>query len=189
MKGTANSGGVTASEFDGRLYDGVLSGKAKIRWGANWNVDGELRARTMKVAVFAPALVSEGRVEADGSFSMSGPVPASLFESARVQGKFRIERGVLGSFDLTRALRTGGAQSTGSTSFSELTGQALYDKGAMQLRDIAITAGGMNAGASLDIDADGGLAGRVVADVKTPTQSLRATLNISGKVQDPVIRK
>jgi len=25
--------------------------------------------------------------------------------------------------------------------------------------------------------------------VKTPTQSLRATLNISGKVQDPVIRK
>ena len=30
---------------------------------------------------------------------------------------------------------------------------------------------------------------RVVAEVKTPTQSLRATLNLSGKVQDPVIRK
>jgi hypothetical protein len=25
--------------------------------------------------------------------------------------------------------------------------------------------------------------------VKTPTQTLRATLNLSGKVQDPVIRK
>ena len=189
MKGTANRDGVTASEFDGRLFDGVVSGKAKIRWGANWNVEGDLRARSMKVAVFAPALVSEGRVEADGSFSMSGPVPASLFESARVQGNFKIEKGVLGSFDLTRALKTGGAQTSGSTSFSELTGQALYEKGVIQLRNIAITSGGMNAGASLDIDAGGGLAGRVVADVKTPTQSLRATLNISGKVQDPVIRK
>ena len=47
----------------------------------------------------------------------------------------------------------------------------------------------MNGGASLDIDAGGGLSGRVVADVKLPTQTLRATLNISGKVQEPQIRK
>ena len=47
----------------------------------------------------------------------------------------------------------------------------------------------MNAGASLDIDANGGLSGRIVADVKTPNQTLRATLNMSGKMQDPVIRK
>jgi hypothetical protein len=47
----------------------------------------------------------------------------------------------------------------------------------------------MNAGASLDIDPNGALAGRIVAEVKTPTQTLRATLNISGKVRDPVIRK
>jgi len=43
--------------------------------------------------------------------------------------------------------------------------------------------------ATLEIDAGGGLSGRVVADVKTPNQTLRATLNISGKIQDPVIRK
>jgi len=55
--------------------------------------------------------------------------------------------------------------------------------------NVAITAGAMNAGATLDIDANGGLAGRVVADVKTPNQTLRATLNVSGKIQDPVIRK
>ncbi len=96
---------------------------------------------------------------------------------------------MLGSFDLTRALQTGGAQSGGRTVFSELTGQGTYDKGTVQLRNVSVTAGAMNAGASLDIDANGGLSGRVAADVKTPTQTLRATLNISGKVQDPVIRK
>jgi hypothetical protein len=96
---------------------------------------------------------------------------------------------VLGSFDLTRALQTGGAQSAGRTVFNEMNGQGVYDKGVLQLRDISISAGAMNAGASVDIDAGGGISGRIAADVKTPNQTLRAVLNISGKVQDPVIRK
>ena len=189
MKGTANRDGVTASEFDGRTFDGVISGTARIRWGANWTIEGEVRARSLKAAVFAPALVSEGRIEGKGNYKMSGGNPATLAESAHLQGEFKIEKGVLGSFDLTRALQTGGAQTTGRTVFNELTGQGVYDKGAVQLRNIAIGAGAMNAAATLDIDASGGLSGRVSADVKTPTQTLRATVNISGKVQDPVIRK
>ena len=189
IKGTANRGGVTMSEFDGRAFDGVISGSAKIRWGANWLVDGEVRARGVKVAVIAPALVSEGKVDGRGAYTMSGPNPATLFESARIQGEFKIEKGVLGSFDLTRALQTGGAQTGGRTPFTELTGQAVYDKGAVKVSNVAIAAGAMNAGASLDVDANGGLSGRIVADVKTPNQTLRATLNVSGKIQEPVIRK
>ena len=50
-----------------------------------------------------------------------------------MQGEFKIEKGVLGSFDLTRALQTGGAQSSGRTVFNELTGQGVYDKGAVQI--------------------------------------------------------
>ncbi len=103
--------------------------------------------------VFAPALVSEGKVEGRGAYSMSGSNPATLFESARLQGDFKI------------------------------------DKGTVKITNAAIWAGAMNAGASLEIDAGGGLSGRVVADVKMPNQTLRATLNISGKIQDPVIRK
>ena len=189
MKGTANRGGVTTAEFDGRAFDGVISGSAKIRWGANWLVDGEVRARGVKVAVIAPALVSEGKVDGRGAYAMSGPNPATLIESARIQGEFKIEKGVLGSFDLTRALQTGGTQTGGRTIFSELTGQAVYDKGAVKITNVAIAAGAMNAGASLDVDANGGLSGRIVADVKTPNQTLRATLNVSGKIQEPVIRK
>ncbi len=189
MKGTANRAGVTASEFNGRAFDGTIFGSAKIRWGSTWVVDGEVKARGVKVAVLAPALVSEGKVEGRAAYSMSGANPATLFEAARMQGEFKIEKGVLGSFDLTRALQTGGAQSGGRTEFSELTGQAVYDKRTVRISNVAITAGAMNAGATLDIDASGALAGRVVADVKTPNQTLRATLNVSGRIQDPVIRK
>jgi len=189
MKGTANRSGVTLSEFDGRAFDGVISGTAKIRWGATWTADGEVRAKGVKVAVLAPALVSEGTVEARGAYSMSGPNPATLYEAGRIQGEFKIDKGVLGSFDLTRALQTGGAQTGGRTIFSEMTGQAVYERGTVKVSNVAIVAGAMNAGAALDVDANGGLSGRVVADVKMPNQTLRATLNISGKIQDPVIRK
>ena len=189
MKGTANRSGVTSSEFDGRAFDGVISGTSRIRWGDNWTVEGELNARTLKVAVFAPTLVSEGRVGGRATYSMSGSTPGTLYEVARMQGEFKIENGVLGSFDVSRALQTGGAQSGGRTVFNELTGQGLYDKGAMQFSNISFSAGALNAGASLNIDAQGTLSGRIVADVKTASQRQSATLNISGKVQDPVIRK
>jgi hypothetical protein len=106
-----------------------------------------------------------------------------------MQGEFKIEKGVLGSFDVQRALQTGGTQSGGSTVFNEMTGQGVYDKGAMQFSNVVISAGALNAGASLNIDASGALSGRIVADVKTASQKQSATLNISGKVQDPVIRK
>jgi hypothetical protein len=189
MKGTANRSGVASAEFDGRAYDGVISGTARIQWGASWSAEGEVRARAVKVAVFAPALISEGKIDGRANYTMSGASPGQLYERARMQGDFKIDKGVLGSFDLTRALQTGGAQSAGRTVFNELKGQGVYDKGVIQLRDIAVSAGAMNAGASMDIDANGGISGRIAADVKTPNQTLRAVLNISGKLQDPVIRK
>ena len=153
MKGSANRSGVTSSEFDGRVFDGVLSGTARVRWGDSWTVEGELKARNLKMAVFAPTLVSDGRVDGRAAYSMSGGAPESLYEHARVQGEFKV------------------------------------DKGAMQFSNVVISAGALNAGVGLNIDANGGLSGRIVADVKTASQKQSATLNISGKVQDPVIRK
>jgi len=73
--------------------------------------------------------------------------------------------------------------------FNELSAQGLYDKGSVQISNATVSAGAMNAGMSVNIDPGGNLSGRVVADVKTPSQTLRSTLNISGKIQDPVIRK
>jgi actin-related protein len=188
-KGAATPQGITSSEWDGRAFDGLFSGNARVRWGSTWTVEGEVRARGAKVAVFAPTLVSEGKVEGRGNYTMSGPNPAKLGESARLEGSFKIESGVIGNFALRRALETGGAQTTGRTEFAELTGQGVYDKGAVQLRSMNIAAGAMAAGASLDIDAGGALSGRIAAEVKTPNQTLRAVLNISGSLQNPVVRK
>ena len=74
-----------------------------MRWGDTWSVDGVVTARNINAAVFAPALVSDGRAEGSGRFSMRGAEPAKLGEAARIDGNFTSNRGVLGSFDLARA--------------------------------------------------------------------------------------
>jgi actin-related protein len=187
MKGTANRQGMNIAEWGGSALTGTLSGTASIRWGGTWTVEGVITARGINAGVFAPTLVSEGRGEGTGKFSMSGE-PKELASSGRVEGNFTINKGVLSSFDLSRAIQTGGRQPQGRTPFSEMTGQATYEKGAVALRNVTVGAGALNAGISLDIAENGALSGRVVADVKTPTQSLRATFSLAGTVKEPQVR-
>jgi hypothetical protein len=137
--------------------------------------------------VFAPALLSDGRGEGSGKFSMRGD-PGKLAETARLDGSFTITRGVLGTIDLSRAIQTGGKQATGRTQFNEMNGQAVYDRGAVALRNVTLSAGQLNAGASADIAQSGALSGRIVADVKVSSQTLRATLNLGGTLKEPQVR-
>jgi len=115
---------------------------------------------------------------------MKGTAPAKLGENLRLDGTFKIEKGALGSFDLGRAMQATGPL-TGRTVFSEMTGQGLYDRGAVQLRNVAISAGALNAGAGVDISRDGALSGKVIVELK----SARSTLALSGKVQEPALRR
>jgi hypothetical protein len=188
LKGNATPKGMSVSEWDGQALNGTLSGTASLRWGDSWAVDGILTARGINAAVFAPALLSDGRGEGSGKFSMRGSEPGKLGESSRLDGSFTITRGVLGSIDLSRAIQTGGKQATGRTEFSEMNGNATYDRGSVALRNITISAGKLNAGASAEISAKGALSGRIVADVTVSSQVLRATLNLGGTLKEPQVR-
>ena len=59
---------------------------------------------------------------------MRGAVPAKLGAEARIEGDFTINKGVLGSFDLSRAIQTAGKETQGRTLFAELTGRGVYDR-------------------------------------------------------------
>lgn len=188
MKGEATRQGMKVSAWDGLMFSGHMTGNASVRWGNTWTIEGVLTARGVNAAVFAPALVSNGRGEGTGRFSMSGVEPAKLGSSGRLEGNFMVTKGVLGSFDLSRALQTGGRQVTGQTQFAEMSGQGVYDRGAISLRNINLSAGALNAGASADISESGALSGRIIADVKTSAQNLRATLVMGGTVKEPQVK-
>ncbi|HEX7111656.1 MAG TPA: hypothetical protein VF216_04375, partial [Mizugakiibacter sp.] len=188
MKGRATRSGMKIDSWGGGALGGAVSGTAMLRWGGSWQLDGVLTVRNINAAVFAPALLSSGTAEGSGKFSMSGADPARLVRAGRVEGSFTIGKGVLGSFDLTRAIRTDGREVNGRTQFVELNGQGIYDRGAVALRNVVIGAGALQAGASADISQSGALSGRIVADVRTASQSLRTTLLLGGTVQDPQVR-
>jgi hypothetical protein len=188
MKGTASQRGMSIGEWGGKLFGGTISGTANVRWGRTWNVEGLITARSINAAVFAPALLSEGKAEGSGKFSMSGAEPSKLANAGRIEGSFTVSMGVLGSFDLARAIQTNGKAVNGRTQFSEMNGQGVYDHGAVALRNVTIGAGRLNAGASADIAQGGALSGRIVADMKTASQTLRATLNLGGTVREPQVR-
>src|SRR6266478_1998006 len=188
MKGTLTRRGMNISSWDGAALNGSVSGTAQVRWGGTWSVEGVLTARGINAAVFAPALLSEGRGEGTGRFWMTGAEPAKLASSGRLEGNFTVNKGVLGSFDLSRAIQTGGRQVTGRTQFTEMNGQAIYNAGAVALRNVNIGAGALNAGASADIAQSGALSGRIVVDVRTSTQALRAVLILGGTVKEPQVK-
>src|SRR5882762_6410158 len=188
MKGTLTRRGMNISSWDGAALNGSVSGTAQVRWGGTWNVEGVVTARGINAAVFAPALLSEGRGGGTARFWMTGAEPAKLASSGRLEGNFTINKGVLGSFDLSSAIQTGGRQVTGRTRFTEMSGQATYNAGAVALRNVNIGAGALNAGASADIAQSGALSGRIVIDVRTSTQALRAILILGGTVKEPQVK-
>jgi hypothetical protein len=188
MKGIATRQGMNVAAWGGAALDGALSGTATVRWTGSWQVDGAMTARGINAAVFAPALLSEGKAEANGRFSMSGSDPAKLANAAHIDGNFTVSKGVLGSFDLSRVLQTGGRQYGGRTPFTGMTGRGTYERGAVALRDVNITAGALNAGATADISQNGALTGRIVADIRTSAQPLRAVVVLGGTVREPQVR-
>jgi hypothetical protein len=188
MKGVANRQGMNIASWGGGVLDGAVSGAANLRWSGAWSLEGGLTARAINAAVFAPALLSEGKAEGQARFSMSGNDPAKLFNAAHLEGNFSVGKGVIGTIDLSRVLHTGGRQYGGRTQFTEMTGHATYDGGAVALRNVNISAGALTAGASADIAPSGAISGRIVADIRTTVQPLRAILVIGGTVKEPQVR-
>jgi hypothetical protein len=188
MKGSANAQGMNIPSWGGATLDGALSGTARVRWAGSWQVDGVVMFRGINAAIFAPALLSEGKAEGSGRFSMSGAHPAKLYSAARMEGSFSLGKGALGTVDLSRVLQTSGRQFGGRTVFTELTGQGVYDRGTVALRNVSLSAGALNANASADISSGGALNGRIVADIRTSVQPLRAVVTLGGTVKEPQVR-
>ena len=188
-KGSATRDGLDVTDWSAVALDGDLSGTARVRWGPQWTVDGNLKVRRINAAVFAPALLSEGRVEqGQGSYRMSGPNPAKLYETAHIEGHFEMSKGSLGSIDLSRAIQSNGGQSSGRTVFAVLSADGVYDKGAVELRNINLSAGALSAAASLEVAPNGALSARIVADMRTQNQTLRQMVNVGGTVKEPVVK-
>src|SRR5487761_2197269 len=71
-KGVMFPGELRLSEFNGEIYGGYLSGTADLKWGADWSLSGEIKARAMDPARFASKLIEGGSAEGKATYALQG---------------------------------------------------------------------------------------------------------------------
>ncbi|MFA5913225.1 MAG: hypothetical protein WC830_06665 [Burkholderiales bacterium] len=182
-KGVICRGELRLDELKGGIYDGYLSGKASLKWGADWSLGGEISVRAMDPGRFVPALIEEGKLEGKAVYAMRAGSYDELFEAPRLEGSFDIRKGSLLGVDLGRLLQGGGVG--GKTAFSEVTGSFVREAGKTQLRQLNLVAGPVSAGGSAEADAARHISGRFAIELKSPVAHARANLALSGTLQEP----
>ncbi len=179
--GTANRNELAVTEFKGFAYGGILSGKAKLKWGTNWSLAGELNAKQIDTSRLLPSLMGDGRLVATAGYAMQAPDAARLFAANRLEGDFTVSRGLLLGVDLGRMLQGGAIR--GETRFAELTGSLVRDRGATQLRQVRLTEGAMTANGTAEVDANDNVQGRFAVELKRANERQRANLALSGTLK------
>ena len=182
-KGTASRHEVTLTQFNGILYDGVISGYGKLKWANGWSLSGELTARQINAAQLAPQLLESGTLEATATYALLGQTADRMFAAPRLRGTANIRNGVLLGVDLAGLLRNhnGG----GKSSFAELGSGFSFEGGMLQLRNTHLGAGLVSASGAADLDAGDKLSGRFTVDLDAPSHQAHANLALSGTLEKP----
>ncbi|MBU0750700.1 MAG: hypothetical protein KJ696_00900 [Gammaproteobacteria bacterium] len=176
--GLATREGITLTEFKSRLHGGVLSGTAKLRWGRQWSLDGNLEARQIDTALAFPKLLEGDKLEGKASYAARADDAARLFDTVRVEGAFAMKKGTLLGVDLVRMLQRG--EAGGKTDFSEVTGSFAHERGLTLLRQIRLSAGILSASGNAEVDSGKNINGRLSVDMRMANEQRRASVAISG---------
>ena len=186
--GTLSPTELIFSQFEATTAGGNLAGNARLRWGANWTLDGEVNARGLDAGRVASLLISSGRLDGKAGYSMRAPGPGKLEGALRVEGTFTVQKGTLGGVDLTHVLQ-GETTPGGNTMFSEMTGNLLYDAGRVQARQVRLAAGLLNATGNVSMDAQKNLSGGMQMELKAVGTQMRASLSVGGTLSDPSFKR
>jgi hypothetical protein len=187
-KGIIGRTELALSEFEGRALNGVIQGNGRLRWGDAWSLEGEFSVRQMDAGKIASPVVGGGRLEGKGTYGMKAAAPDKLLDAARMEGNFTIQKGSITNVDMMRILQ-GSSSGGGTTLFSEMSGNASADSGRIQVRQLRMAAGLLQGVGSVDIDSERNLSGRMQIELRAHTVQARATMSISGSVQNPQFRR
>ena len=176
--GTADRNQLAVTEFKSFSHGGILGGSARLKWGPQWTLAGELNAKQIDTSRLLPGLIDGARLAGVAAYAMQAADATRLFAANRIEGNFVLGRGTLLGVDLGRMLQ--GGTMSGETRFAEIAGNFVHDRGATQLKQVRLTEGGMSANGAVDVDAGKNVRGRFAVDLKLPMEQRRASLAVSG---------
>ena len=193
-KAVANRDGMQVNYIDAKLYGGSAKGTAVIKWDKGWGFSGDFDVTGMDLAplvvIFARNFVANGTLNSKGRYTLQAQTPDKLFDAARVESSFTVNKGSLNNMDLTRALQAPSKDGVrgGKTLFDEFSGNLSFNDGRYQFRDLRLVSGPLSATGNADISSEKILVGRVYVELKSKATFVKNSFTVSGNLNDLVLR-
>ena len=165
-----------------------------MSWASGIRVDGEFSIANGDVnqlmAVYTRDFNMTGSVNTDGTFILQGDSLNNLFASPRAEATFTIEKGELNNVDIVRAVQSPAREGVrgGKTRFESLGGSLQVSDKQYSYRRLRLNSGPVNATGNVEIASDGGLAGRISAEVGSVHSGGAGNLTVAGNVKNPVLQ-
>jgi len=187
-KGTVTRSELALSEAEARVFGGRLLGTVRLTWSGGWSMEGELTVRQMEAGKIAAPLLAGGTLQGKGVYSMKGLLPERLILNAQLEGNFTIQKGSITNVDMTRLLQ-GSGSGGGTTLFSEMSGGVSADANRILVRQVRMAAGLLTGTGQGEMDPEKNLSGRMQIEIRARSVQARATLTLSGTLQNPQFRR
>jgi len=174
------------------LYNGKLTGNAKLSWVKGWHASGKLQVNGLSVkepsSLISRSVYLSGHLSGDGSFSGVAKDASGLRDNLNAHFRFNVKEGVLNGLDLVKLASLLTKQSNGGqTQFDELSG-VLDAKGKQYtLRDIKIRSGLLAASGQVKVKTNQELDGVVEVELKKGVSLAAIPLQVSGTVDKPMV--
>lgn len=181
--------------FEGKLYDGLISGVASMIWGAgqplrvvaSMNLQ-RLHGRNFLSALAPPPPV-EGELSAQLNLRAQTPNLENTISDWSVAGDLVVERGLIAGMDFVQAMRAPSALGVrgGATKFDRLRARIELGPGTVNTSDIELSSGPVSASGAIASQAGEKLSGALNVRLVSSATTVRALVPVGGTRQAPVL--
>lgn len=181
-----------ARKVDGRIFNGILQGQFEFDWTSGMSVDGDVSIDYMTSELLAKAMGSgsltlDGQISARVRFASGGPTWATLVSKIPLEGSFIARKGGVNGMDIVEAVRRTSqlAMRGGTTKFDELTGDFRWDAGVLQLNNLSLDSGMLQATGFAGVLNNGQVTGTLNVLLKGSATTVRVPVTLTGTLVDP----
>lgn len=193
-RGKLDRNGLNLEQIEGSLYEGKLTGAARLGWKKDWSLSGRFELKRMNVEPFAALYTREttisGHLDAAAVFESASAQAGKLVDALRLESDFELHKGMLHKVDLAAAaslLPTKSENKAGVTRFDRFDGQLSVDPTGFHFSNVRIVSGVLDAKGYVSIAPDKKLSGRVETAVKGTGSLVGTPLAVSGTVDSPLV--
>ncbi len=187
LKGNIGNNEIDFSSFDGQLFGGDISGKARLGWQNGWLLQGHATVKNLDLQQALPNLGIEGEMQGDAEFRMAGASLKKLAQAMNMDGNFRIKKSTFNHLDILEATRQSnpGKISGGRTRLDDLSGSIDAQGNSVSIHQLKFSSEVLAGSGAVNLSPDGNLSGQLTVELKVKPD--RVALQLSGSVTEPLL--